>query len=100
MQLIEWRSQVGVGPGTIAGRDHREGAAGHHNPLDIVLLPTSVFEGWRGGVKDDKRRRGRRTQRNDGGQKRRGKRKQQIGRSEGRRGLNDVRKDMKETNHR
>lgn len=40
--LIECRSQAAVGPGTIAGRDHREGAAGHHDPLDIVLLPTNI----------------------------------------------------------
>lgn len=33
VQLIECRSQAAVGPGTIAGRDHREGAAGHHDPL-------------------------------------------------------------------
>lgn len=40
--LIECRSQAAVGPGTIAGRDHREGAAGHHDPLDIVQLPTNI----------------------------------------------------------
>lgn len=42
VRLIECRSQAAVGPGTIAGRDHREGAAGHHDPLDIVLLPTNI----------------------------------------------------------
>lgn len=42
VRLIECRSQAAVGPGTIAGRDHREGAAGHHDPLDIVLLPTDI----------------------------------------------------------
>lgn len=40
--LIECGSQAAVGPGTIAGKDHREGAAGHRDPLDIVLLPTDV----------------------------------------------------------
>lgn len=42
VRLIECRSQAAVGPGTIAGRDHREGAAGHRDPLDIVLLPTNI----------------------------------------------------------
>lgn len=35
-------ASMSVGPGTIAGKDHREGAAGHRDPLDIVLLPTDI----------------------------------------------------------
>lgn len=40
--LIGRRSRAAVGPGTIAGKDHREGAAGHRDPLDIVLLPADM----------------------------------------------------------
>lgn len=29
-------------PGTMAGRERREWAAGHRDPLDIVLLPTDI----------------------------------------------------------
>lgn len=39
---FECSSQAAVGPGTIAGKDHREGAAGHRDPLDIVILPTDI----------------------------------------------------------
>ena len=40
---IKW-SQAAVAPGTIAGKDHREGAAGHRDPLHIVLLPTDIWK--------------------------------------------------------
>lgn len=42
VRLIECRSQAAVGPGTIAGRDRREGVVGRHDPLVIVLLPTNI----------------------------------------------------------
>lgn len=29
-------------PGTMAGRERREWAAGHRDPLDIVLLPADI----------------------------------------------------------
>lgn len=81
VQLIEHRNQSAVGPGTIAGSDHREGSVGRHDPLDIVLLPTNV---WRMEGRSEGQREERRTEHNDDGQKR--KRKRQIGSCEGRGG--------------
>lgn len=52
--LIECRSQAA---GTIAGRDRREGLLVTVTPLILFCCPPT-FEGWRGGVKDDMRRRG------------------------------------------
>lgn len=52
VHLIECRSQAAAEPGTMAGRERREGAAGHRDPLDIVLLPTDIWgmegrsKGW------------------------------------------------------
>lgn len=43
VRLIECRSQSVVGPETIAGSNHVKGAAGHHDPMDIVLLPTKIW---------------------------------------------------------